>query len=197
MSRYLVTGAAGFLGRHLTTALAAEGHEVIALVRRDPQDLPGVTLLVGDVLDPESLDVASAGVDGVFHCAGRVSRDPRDAEALRELHVVGTRNVLAAAKRARVRRVVVASTSGTIGLSEDPAFVADETSPTPLGLIQLFPYYRSKLHQERAALEENGSDLEVVVVNPSLLLGPGDIHGSSTRDVWLFLTSTPATPRAG
>jgi dihydroflavonol-4-reductase len=94
--------------------------------------------------------------------------------------------------------VVVASTSGTIGISERPDFVATEDSPTPHDLIARFPYYRTKLYQEQESLAANDDDLAVVVVNPSLLLGPGDVHGSSTRDVWLFLTrAIPATPSGG
>lgn len=198
MSRYLVTGATGFLGRHLVARLATEGHDVVALVRTETRDLAGATQLRGDVLDRATVDAAATGCAGVFHCAGRVSRDPRDAEALRELHVVGTRNVLAAAKAAGVRRVVVASSSGTIAISESDTFIANEQSKTPLGLIQRFPYYRTKLHQEMEALAANGAELEVVCVNPSLLLGPGDVHGSSTRDVWLFLTrAIPAVPAGG
>ena len=198
MSRYLVTGATGFLGRHLTSHLAAAGHDVVALVRQKTRDVLGAEQRLGDVLDLASVEAATQGCDGVFHCAGRVSRDPRDAEAMRALHVVGTRNVLEAARKAGARRVVVASSSGTVAISEDPTFIASEDSPTPLGLIQAFPYYRTKLHQEMEALAANGDELEVLSVNPSLLLGPGDVHGSSTRDVWLFLTrAIPAVPAGG
>lgn len=199
MSRYLITGATGFLGRHLTAALLADGHEVVALAREATRDLGAAEIVLGDVLDRDSVKRATTGVSGVFHCAGRVSRAaPKDAGALHQLHVVGTRNVLDAARAAGARRVVVASTSGTIGISERADVVADEDSPTPHDLIALFPYYRSKLYQEQESLAANDDSLEVVVVNPSLLLGPGDVHGSSTHDVWLFMTrAIPATPSGG
>jgi dihydroflavonol-4-reductase len=199
VSRYLVTGAGGFLGRHLVRQLLAEGHEVVALVRSHDPELSRTSarLVAGDVLRPETIKGALAGCHGVFHGAGKVSRDAADAEAMHKLHVVGTRNVIAAAREAKVPRVVLASTSGTVGISEKPE-VKTEDSARPITLIQKFPYYRTKLFAEEEALAANGNGLEVVSVNPSLLLGPGDLNGSSTKDVWSFLDRTvPAIPPGG
>lgn len=199
--KYLVTGATGFLGRHVSRQLRAAGHHVVALARHAPADFASqldVQLVRGDVLDRGSLDGAATDCDGVFHCAGKVSRDPADAESLRTVHVVGTRHVLEAARAAQVRRVVVASSSGVVAISEDPDFLAREDSPTPVALIQRFPYYRSKLYAEQEAFSHSRDGLEVVCVNPSLLLGPGDVYGSSTRDVRLFLDrALPAVPAGG
>lgn len=207
MSRYLVTGATGFLGRHLVKTLLDHGHQVVALVRKTATDLPKeVEQAKGDVLDRASLDRALAsGIDGVFHAAGKVSRRPEDAEELHELHVQGTKNVVDACIASGVRRVVVASTSGTIAVSDDPDFIATEDDEAPIGLLNRWPYYRSKLFAEKAALEKHGTPLakgegtlEVVCVNPTLLLGPGDVNGSSTEDVRLFLErKIPAVPPGG
>lgn len=205
MSRYLVTGATGFLGRHLVRALLDQGHTVCALVRRPGRDLgPGVIEIEGDVLDRASVERAAAGCDGVFHAAGRVSRKPEDAEALYTLHVEGTKNVLDACVAKSVRRVVLASSSGTLAVSDDPDHVATEEDEAPIGLLQRWPYYRSKLFAERAALGRHGAELaaggtlEVISVNPTLLLGPGDVNGSSTEDVRLFLErKIPAVPPGG
>lgn len=204
VSRYLVTGSTGFLGRHLVADLLAQGHDVVALVRRASAAPANTRAVVGDVLDRASLDAAMKGVDGVFHCAGKVSRKPEDAEELRRLHVDGTRNVLDAAIAHGVRRAVVASTSGTIAVSADPEHVSTEEDEPPIGLLNRWPYYRSKLFGEKAALERNGaalpdgSSFEVIVVNPTLLLGPGDVNGSSTEDVRLFLErKIPAVPPGG
>lgn len=95
--------------------------------------------------------------------------------------------------------MVVASTSGTIALGEDPDEIFDEHSDAPLDLIARFPYYRSKYYGEREALDANAPpDFEVVVVNPSLLLGPGDLRESSTGDVRKFLErDIPAVPSGG
>jgi dihydroflavonol-4-reductase len=186
--KYLVTGATGFLGSHLARILESEGHEVIAFSRSAG----------GDVLDIGALRSAARGCDGAFHCAGKVSRKPGDAEMLYRVHVEGTRNVLEACARAGVKRLVIASSSGTIAVREQPGPEATEADAPPVGLIARWPYYRAKLFAERAALERNGNGIEVVSVNPSLLLGPGDVNGSSTEDVRLVLEgAVPATPAGG
>ncbi len=213
MSRYLVTGATGFLGSHLTDHLLQKGHEVVALCRPNPanggrpsrpaapaplwEGHAGVTVALGDILDTESVVRAATGTDGVFHCAGKVSRKAADAELLYRTHVDGTKSVLAACKKAGVPRLVLASTSGTIAVSKEPE-VRNERAAVPNELIGRWPYYRTKLYAETIALEQNGADLKVISVNPSLLLGPGDIHGSSTGDVELFLSGkVPVIPAGG
>ncbi len=198
MSRYLVTGATGFLGRHLIDVLVAGGHDVIALCRKPPADLPRAVLVeLGDVLSAETATKAVKGCDGVFHCAGRVSRKPEDANALFHVHVDGTKIMLDAARNAGVKRFVLASTSGTIAVSTEPKII-NESSPAPQDILARWPYYRSKLYAERAALEQNGKGIEVVSVNPTLLLGPGDVLGSSTGDVIKFLEKrVPMIPAGG
>ena len=188
MSKYLVTGATGFLGSHLVAGLRARGHEVLPFSRSSG----------GDVLDAAAVRAAAAGCEGAFHCAGKVSRDDADAEELYRVHVDGTKTVLAACKGAGVRRVVVASSSGTVAISEDPDHVATEDDETPIGIVARFPYYRAKLFAERAALAANDAHFEVVAVNPSLLLGPGDERGSSTEDIRLLLERrVPFVPPGG
>ena len=185
--KYLVTGASGFLGTHLVNALEARGDEVVRFSRSTG----------GDVLNAESLRNAAIECQGVFHCAGKVSRKAADAEELYRVHVEGTRTVLAACASGGIRRVVVASTSGTVAVSEDAAHVATENDPPPLGIIGRWPYYRAKLFAEQAALAGNSETLEVICVNPSLLLGPGDRRGSSTGDVRLFLEGGVSAVPAG
>ncbi len=199
MSKVLVTGGTGFLGRHLVAALLEEGHEVVSLVFGGAAQSRGrLTEVEGDVLDAESVRRAAAGCEALFHCAGKVSRDPADAELLHHIHVDGTRSALTAARDAGVRRAVVASTSGVVAVSKGPDHVATETSTTPMDLIAAWPYYRSKLFAEMAAFELRTDAFEVVCVNPSLLLGPGDVLGSSTGDVVDFLERrVPAVPGGG
>lgn len=204
MRLFLVTGPTGFLGRNVVSELLAAGHGVRALLRVgekiDDHPLPAAAEIVrGDILDVASLELAAANCDALAHCAGKVSRDPADAAMLHRIHVDGTKNVLDAARRAGIRRAVVASTSGTVAVSDDPQDVRDETSPAPMDLIARWPYYRSKLFAELAALEKNDPPaFEVVVVCPSLLLGPGDLLGSSTGDVADFVEGRlPAVPGGG
>jgi dihydroflavonol-4-reductase len=196
VARYWVAGGTGFLGSHVVRCLRADGHEVVA-VSRGGGDVDGTKVESVDVLDSESVRASAEGTDGAFLAMGKVSRDPRDAEELYRANVQGTRSALEGLRKAGVPRIVHASTSGTIAISTEPV-VADETAEAPLELIAKWPYYRSKRYGEMDALEANLADFEVVVVNPSLLLGPGDLRGSSTGDVRHFLAGEIlALPRGG
>ena len=200
MSRTLVTGATGFLGRHLVAQLSAEGHRVVALCRaHDPALIAhGVEVARGDVLDVASVRAAAEGCEVLYHCAGLVSRLPEDAEALYRVHVDGTKITLDAARAAGIKRVVLASTSGVVAVTKDPDEIRDEKAEAPMDLLASWPYYRSKLFAEKAGLDRNGPDFEVLAVNPTLLLGPGDERGSSTSDVVKFLEKkVPFVPAGG
>ena len=200
MSSYLVTGATGFLGEHLCRVLVQQGHAVRGLARSRSGVLAelGVEHVRGDVLDGPELDRALLGVDGVFHLAGAVSRDPDDAQRMMRLHVDGTRRVLERMHAANVKRMVLASTSGTIGVSKIEE-ILDEAAPYAEEIVAGWPYYASKIYQERLAFEHGQRlGIEVVAVNPSLLLGPGDRRLSSTGDVRKFLKrQIPVVPKGG
>ena len=208
--KILVTGATGFLGTALVPLLVEAGHEVRALARGDkPKDLPEtyskayrealpkVEWAKGDVRDEAAVKKAVQGREAIFHLAGLVSRDPRDAHKMYELHVGGTRVLLAEAEKAKVGRVVLASSSGTIGVSADRR-VATEADDYPIETVGRWPYYLSKIYEEKIALEAARRGFPVIVLNPSLLLGPGDARLSSTHDVYKFLHGRiPAMPKGG
>ena len=195
--RYWVGGATGFLGSHVVEQLVAAGHDVVG-VARGGGSVAGVPVTSLDVLSPDAVARSAEGVDGAFLATGKVSRDPADAEELHRANVTGTRSALAGLRKAGVPRVVYASTSGTIAISTEPE-ILDETAPPPLEHLGRWPYYRTKYYAELDALEANGEGgLDVVVVNPSLLLGPGDLRGSSTADIRRFLDGEVlAAPRGG
>ena len=201
--KFLVLGATGFLGSHLARTLLAEGHEVCLLSRSGgiiaaSEEQPALKVEAIDLFDFEGIQTLAQGVDGAFLCTGLVSRDKSAAEKMHRLHVEGTQAALEALKQAGVPKVVVASTSGTIAVGEDPEEIFDEQSVTPLKLIAAWPYYRSKYYGEEAALRESTPGFEVVIVNPSLLLGPGDLRESSTGDIRRFLEkSIMASPTGG
>ncbi len=194
MSKLWVAGATGFLGSQLVSTLAARGHEVVAVSKSGG---PGVAAV--DVLDEAAVEASARGCEGAFLATGRVSREKDAAELLHRDNVLGTERALRALRKAGIQRVVVASTSGTLAVSRDADVIADESCRAPLEIIARWPYYRTKLYAERAALEANAPGrFEVVIANPSLLLGPGDLRESSTGDVRLFLErSIPATPAGG
>ena len=201
----LVTGATGFLGAHLIRALAASGTAgpIRAMQTgaaptwlRDPA--LGVELVRGSVTSAEDLAAALVGVERVYHLAGFVSHKSEDAHRMYQVHVDGTRLLCRAASDANVRRIVMASTSGTVAVSKRPDAALDEDSPPPLDLIGRWPYYTSKLYQEEAARRACGDRVELVTVNPSLLLGPGDDRLSSTRLVLQYLgREIPMSPSGG
>ena len=195
--RLWLGGATGFLGSHLVEVLRGQGHELV-LASRSGGELHGLSVQAVDVLDARSVAESAAGCDGAFLATGKVSRDRGAGEELHRAHVLGTRGALAGLAAAGVRRVVMASTSGTVAVSGSAEHIADEGSRVPLELVSLWPYYRSKLYAEREAFSHNGPDFQVVLVNPSLLLGPGDTRESSTGDVRRFLErAIPAIPGGG
>jgi dihydroflavonol-4-reductase len=186
MARFWVGGANGFLGSHLVELLTQRGHEVVG-VSRSGGKLGELVIARVDVLDSRAVAESASGCDGAFLATGRVSRNRDDAEELHRLHVTGTRSALSGLAEAGVKRVVVASTSGTIAVGTDPDQVFDESAPAPLEIISRWPYYRSKYYGEREALSANHPSFEVVIVNPS-----------PTGDVRRFLErSIPAAPAGG
>ncbi len=193
--KLLVTGATGFLGSTLVPLLLEQGHSVRALQRGEVL-IPGAEVLKGDVRDEVSVRKALRGIEGVYHLAGLVSRDSRDARKMYQLHVDGTRLLLSEAERAGVQRVVLASSSGTIGVSRTRR-VAVETDDYPIETVGRWPYYLSKIYEEKIAIGFTPR-LPIVILNPSLLLGPGDSRLSSTQDIFRFLHGRiPAIPRGG
>ena len=184
----VLTGATGFLGCHLLDRRLASGQSVRVLARSPAPEVEarGVEVVLGDILSADAVRGALSGVRRVFHLAGKVSRNPDAAAVLNRVHVGGTRVLAGAAADAGVERIVLVSTSGTIAVSRFPEPERDETAAVPIGRIGGWPYYRSKWLQERTLLAADAG-FEVVIVNPSLLLGPADERLSSTGDVLRFL----------
>ena len=116
----------------------------------------GVEICTGSLLDAAALAKATKGVDRIFHLAGLVSRDADAATDMYAIHVDGTRGLLEAARAAKVDRVVVASTSGTIAVSAHDEEISTEESPYRYELLRRWPYYLSKIYQEKLALDCRG-----------------------------------------
>jgi dihydroflavonol-4-reductase len=196
----LVTGGTGFLGSALVPLLARDGHRVRLLQRSAAPEAEalGAEVHRASLEDAAAVAAALDGVEAVFHLAGQVSFDPEDPAKLYALHVQGTRRLLDACVARGVKRVVLASSSGTIAVSREER-VATEEDDYPLAAVADWPYYLSKIYQEKAALRiHRDAGLPVVVLNPSLLLGPGDTRLSSTDVVWKFLERRiPAMPNGG
>jgi len=176
--RVLVTGATGFVGSHIVRALGEMGHQAVALHRASSRldALAGVTYesALGDVTDLDSLRAAAAGCDWVLHVAAVAAYWRTDTAKMFEVNVGGTRNVLQAAREAGVKRVVFTSSAAAVGLRADGQ-LADETLPFNLP-PDAFPYGYSKALAEVECIQAVRDGQDVVIVNPVVVLGPGDLN---------------------
>ena len=199
----LVTGGTGFLGSHLVRQLAGAADADLRVLARGAPDwlgeLDDVEVVTGSITDAEAIARAVDGVSEIYHLAGLVSRAGEHVREMYEVHVEGTRRLAEAARAAGVRSMVLVSTSGTIAISRDPDVLATEESPQPMDIVLKWPYYASKMYQERTALEHfTGDGRRLVILNPSLLFGPGDERLTSTRVILDFLErKIPVVPPGG
>lgn len=178
MTKVGVTGAGGFLGSRLLDALIHRGVSVRALLHAaapasDPSPLPQpVERVTADVSRPGEIAAALAGCDVVIHAAGVLrAHTPLEIKYQREIHVDGTRNVLAACLAGGVSRLVHVSSTAAIGIASDPAVPADET----FTFNREGPgseYAMSKYLAEQCVLGAAAAGVEVVVVNPGFMFGP-------------------------
>lgn len=173
--RAFVTGATGFLGKHLVEQLLAQGWQVTALHRRDSDlsfyDGRGVTWAEGSLQDQASLAAAMPmEVDRVFHVAANTSVWAREAEIQRRVNVEGTRNLLAAALARRARRLVHVSTWSVYDLTR--AEIDEDTPQT--GATSWINYCRTKWQAEQAVRIAAERGLDAVIVNPAHILGRYD-----------------------
>jgi nucleoside-diphosphate-sugar epimerase len=172
----LITGGTGFVGAHLVRRLLDTGHRVISLDKNpglfdDELRSKGATLLTGSVTDPNDVDRAMAGCELVYHLASPFGDILQPDAAYWDIEVNGTRNVLEAAARHGVRRVVHCSTQGVHGIITDPP--GDEDSP-----IAPRDYYcYSKAEGEKVSREFMARGMDIVIVRPTSVYGPGDTRG--------------------
>ncbi len=171
--RFMVTGATGKVGNAVARRLVERGDEVVALVR-DPaaagKALPAeVKLVQGDVTEPQTIQPAVEGVDGVFNCMGIYEQWLSDPGTFERVNAEGARNVVAEAHRAGVVRVVHTSTFDVFHASTGGTMTEEQPADYPKGTA----YERSKQHAEELVLAEAGDGIEVVIVNPAGVYGPG------------------------
>jgi len=177
--RFLVTGGAGFIGSHLVDSLLADGARVRVLDdfssgRRENLAAAlrhggALDVVEGDIRDLATVRAAMSGVDGVFHEAAMVSvpQSVEHPELSADVNARGTANVFAAAREARVRRVVFASSSAIYG-DDAPAPVAEDQAPGPMS-----PYGVDKLYAEHlGALYASLYGVETVGLRYFNVFGP-------------------------
>ena len=149
---------------------------------RDPRHLADLDWerVEGDVCDRDSVRNAMAGVDRVFHVAGKTSMRHSDRDRVFDINVGGTRNVMEEALRAGVVRVVHTSSAGALGPAK-PHATADESQLFTAGHLGI-AYINSKHEAENVAMRVAAQGLPVVVVNPTFVLGPDDPDPSGTSN---------------
>jgi len=182
----LVTGAAGFLGSHVTRQLVARGDEVRVLLRasstnRAIADL-SLEYVTGDLRDPASLDRAMKGVKRVFHVAADYRLWAKRKQDIYDSNVGGTKNLLEAAKRAGVEQLIYTSTVATIAVDrpQHPNEFTDAKLEEMVG-----HYKRSKWMAEKEALNAAKSGLPVIVAMPTTPIGPWDWKPTPTGKIVL------------
>jgi dihydroflavonol-4-reductase len=176
MAMTLLTGGTGFIGSHVARALAERGDELRVLTRRssDLSALDGLEFerAIGSVTDRRAVRNAMTGVSRVFHVAGRTSLRKADREAVFDTNLRGSRIVFESALEAGVERVVHTSSAGAIGVAK-PKGTADESTPFDIGHLGI-TYVNSKHEAELEAMHAAAKGLDVVIVNPTFVLGPDD-----------------------
>ncbi len=177
-----VTGATGFLGSHVARVLADQGADLRLLVRstsnlRNLEGLKAETA-TGDLRDPGSLEKAISGCDTVFHVAADYRLWVRDPAEMYRSNVDGTRAILEAARKNRVRRLLYTSSVATVGFTGN-GHPADEDSPVSLADM-IGHYKRSKFMAEQIAIEAGRGGMPVVIVNPTTPIGEQDVKPTPT-----------------
>lgn len=171
--RVLVTGATGKVGNAVARRLAERGDEVVALVRdvaAARAALPaGIELVPGDVTRPDTVHAACQGADGVFNCMGIYEQWLPDRGRFEEVNAQGALNVVTAARQAGARRAVHTSTFDVFHAETGGTLDETKLADYPKGTA----YERSKQHAEELVLGEAAAGIDVVIVNPAAVYGPG------------------------
>lgn len=187
--RILVTGATGFLGAHVLRHLLAEGHQLRALYRqaakRDqnplltPEICAKIEWFAGDLFDIPVLEAAASGVDRIYHCAALVGFEAGQRDQLYRVNVYGTAEIVNLCLRLQIPRLVYVSSIAALG--RDPLHPeVNEQTPWKDGPFNS-AYAISKFRAENEVWRGMQEGLEVVVVNPSIILGPGDWSAGSNK----------------
>jgi nucleoside-diphosphate-sugar epimerase len=195
--RYAVTGATGFVGGVLARQLREAGHEVVALVRNPARaeslDALGIELVTGDLDDDAALDRLCRNADGLFHVAGWYKLGDRHPEQGRRVNVEGTANILTAARRSDVPRVVYTSTLAVN--SDTRGQVVDESYHFNGRHLSVYDKTKAAAHDLATAQARAG--LPVVIVQPGLVYGPGDTSQTGALAVAVLDGKRPLVPSGG
>jgi dihydroflavonol-4-reductase len=180
--KIFLTGATGFVGSHVARAAAAQGAQLRLLVRSTSNlsQIEGLDadLVTGDLLHPESLASAIQGCDAVLHVAADYRLWVRDPQQMYGANVQGTAALLKLAREAGVPRFVYTSSVATMGFRSDGSIASEDSPVSEADMIG--HYKRSKYMAEQEAISAAHKGQQVMVLNPTTPIGPGDIKPTPT-----------------
>jgi nucleoside-diphosphate-sugar epimerase len=180
--KVIITGASGYIGSSLAHALATQGHQIHALVRsckkQDGVLHPNITEFNGDLLNKESLIKAMKGCDQLYHVAAKVGAWSRQASDFHDANVEGTRNVLEVARQTGIEKTVYTSSCGVIG----PSGGEPRSESDPLPFSYQIDYDVTKRHAEDVAMGYARQGMNLVIVSPAKVFGPGHTSHSLTAN---------------
>ena len=179
--KVFITGATGFIGIHLAKTLAASGHTVHALYRSEKKlaplaDITNIILFKGDITEPESLEKAMNGCEQVYHVAAFADVWAKDPSIIYKLNVEATKNIFKIAQKLEIQKIVFTSTAGVYG----PSLKGEVTEMTSRSLDFFVEYERTKFIAEEKAREYVNKGLDIVIVNPTRVYGPGLLSKSNS-----------------
>jgi nucleoside-diphosphate-sugar epimerase len=187
--KIFITGASGFIGSQLAFRLAHEDHDVTVLIRHPSKaaEFSGerIKTISGDIFNKEVLKSGMSDCDWVFHLAAFTRPSSKDPDLPYLTNVQGTLNVLDSAKEQSVKRVIITSSAGTLNFSVNGIPVDEETRTT----VEYHTKYEStKAAAEKAAMAYCSDNLDVIIVNPTRVYGPGKLtlSNSVTRIMKLY-----------
>ena len=190
--KIFVTGGTGLVGSHLLRELALQSHDVVALYRGviPPQQFSDkVNWIKGDILDVILLDEAMVNIDEVYHCAAKISFNPRHKELMLHVNVKGTANVVNAALNANVDKLCYVSSVAALGEQGNASLIKETATYTEQKYSST--YSLSKHLAETEVWRAIGEGLKCVIVNPTIILGTSDWTSGSTQ---IFKTAYEAFP---
>lgn len=186
----LVTGATGFVGEHIVQQLLEAGHGVRALYRDaarqgqhgilSSEQLAAIDWVQGDVNDPLGMEEACVAVAKIYHCAAFISYDPTFRDKMFRTNISGTATVVNAALYAGVKRLIYVSSIAALGQAHEPGQAVDEQASWQ-GDAGQSNYAISKFRSENEVWRGMEEGLEVCIVNPSVILGPGRVDSGSNQ----------------
>jgi dihydroflavonol-4-reductase len=185
--RIFLTGATGFVGHHVASALAAQGAHLRMLVRKasNLKNLEGISgdTVVGDLAQPESLASAIAGCDAVMHVAADYRLWIPDPDVMYRANVDGTRKLLELARKAGVPRFVYTSSVATMHFRDDGIVINEDT---PVSIDDMVGHYkRSKFLAEQEAIAAAQGGQQVIILNPTTPIGPNDAKPTPTGRIFV------------